>query len=80
MHAGVGRGRADEGHARLKQGNVRQEAWRQRGRIVRKEVQRREIDYERQKRDSEKETKCQGVKKCQGQKWRRIGFREGCSV
>lgn len=45
MHADAGWRRTDEGHTRLKQGNVRQEAWRQRGRIVRKELQRRKIDY-----------------------------------
>ncbi len=63
MHAGAGWGRADEGHARLKQGNVRQEAWRQRGRIVRKELQRREIDYEQQGRDSSIEKEAENVKK-----------------
>lgn len=44
-------GGADEGHGRLKQGNARQEAWRQRGRVVRKEPQRKEIDYEQRERD-----------------------------
>lgn len=62
MHAGVGWRRADEGHARLKQGNVRQEAGRQRGRIVRKELQRREIDCEQQGRDSSVEKEAENVK------------------
>lgn len=62
MHAGAGWRRADEGHARLKQGNVRQEAWRQRGRIVRKELQRREIDYEQQGRDSGVKKEAENVK------------------
>lgn len=51
MRSGAGWSGADEGHARLKQVNVRQEAWRQRGRVVRKELQRRGNDYEQQERD-----------------------------
>lgn len=52
MYAGVGWMRADEGHERSQQGNARQKVWRQRGRIVRKELQRGQIDYEQQETDS----------------------------
>lgn len=62
MHAGAGWRRGDEGHARLKQGNVRQEAWRQRGRIVTEELQRGEIDYEQQETHSSREKETENVK------------------
>lgn len=46
----------------LKQGNVRQEAWRQKGWDVRKETQGGKIDYEQQERDSSTKKETENVK------------------
>lgn len=69
MCSSAGWRRADGGHTGLKQGNVRQKSVRQRGRIVRKDLRRRKIDYEQQER---KKSKAEEKKKAENIKEKRI--------